>query len=560
MAPAEITASVSEQEGQCCGQVTDAHKPSTSAAAATEKQLSESCAVVECDAEADSCCSSSIQDDDSSPVHQPSCSIETEDEEDLEAVFDTKDIYTSQLPEPQPLYQIYMLQEQEKMLEEDPSGLLKPAALVAIQAASGSPRVPSVANIIDEDHEADSVCDSNEADDLASVSIRRQSSSASTDSGRGADTVSQLTSNTSMRRERLTAGSMCGSQRSLWCELAEVKSAGLLESLDNKSKKLMEAYFEVITSEASYLRSLNVLVMSFMTAPELMGSKDPNSLITNQERKQLFSNVVAIRDCSERLLCDLENRLKASLVLSDVCDILCEHFEKHFDAYVKYCSNQVYQDRTLKKLKATNSQFVACIQRIESNRQCQGLDFRSFMMLPMQRITRYRLLVNAICDRVVLNTQQHATASRAVYLADQVANNCNEGARRMERTEQLLEIERRLIYKSADLKRIALVSSSRHVVKSGPLTQLLERRSKAKLNVLQSKIRTRSIHLFLFSDLLLIAKKKSNGSFICKDYADRRMVSVEPLEPHSRKLPDGAVSALPTPPQLFLFLLMRIAL
>lgn len=69
------------------------------------------------------------------------------------------------------------------------------------------------------------------------------------------------------------------------------------------------------------------------------------------ERKQLFSNIQAIRDCSEKFLCDLENRLKDNLILSDVCDILCEHFEQHFDAYVKYCSNQVYQDRTLKRLK-----------------------------------------------------------------------------------------------------------------------------------------------------------------------------------------------------------------
>lgn len=167
---------------------------------------------------------------------------------------------------------------------------------------------------------------------------------------------------------------------------------------------------------------------------------------------------------------------------------------------------------------------MTCIQKVESDRQCHGLDMRSFLMLPMQRVTRYPLLVYAMLDRVEPGTHQHTTASRALHLANQVVRNCNEGARRMERTEQLLEIERRLVYKSADLKRIALVSSGRHVVKSGPITQLLERRHKsafpqsilsckymclAKLNVLQSKQRARNIHLFLFSDLLLIAKKKA---------------------------------------------------
>jgi neuronal guanine nucleotide exchange factor len=154
-----------------------------------------------------------------------------------------------------------------------------------------------------------------------------------------------------MRRERLTAGSAFGSQRTLWSELSEVQAAGLLTNLDNKSRKLQEAYFEVITSEASYLRSLNVLISNFLDAPELSGPKKALSIITSSDRKHLFSNILSIRDCSENLLRDLESRLKESLVLTDVCDILSEHFDKHFTPYVLYCSNQIYQDRTLKRLK-----------------------------------------------------------------------------------------------------------------------------------------------------------------------------------------------------------------
>lgn len=30
------------------------------------------------------------------------------------------------------------------------------------------------------------------------------------------------------------------------------------------------------------------------------GSKRPSSVITNEERKQLFSNIFAVRDCSEK--------------------------------------------------------------------------------------------------------------------------------------------------------------------------------------------------------------------------------------------------------------------
>lgn len=102
-----------------------------------------------------------------------------------------------------------------------------------------------------------------------------------------------------------------------------------------------------------------------------------------------------------------------------------------------------------------------------------NLDLRSFLMLPMQRCCRYPLLVFAIIDRLQMGSTQHANASRALNLANQLVRSCNEGARRMERMEQLLEIERRLVYTSADLKRVPLVNDRRFVVKSGQL-QLLK--------------------------------------------------------------------------------------
>lgn len=101
----------------------------------------------------------------------------------------------------------------------------------------------------------------------------------------------------------------------------------------------------------------------------------------------------------------------------------------------------------------------------------------------------------------------------------------------MERTEQLLDIESRLVYKCAELKRIALVSNGRYVVKSGQLTQLAEKRAnKPKIGPSRG-LKARPLAVFLFSDLVLIAKRRMNGQFVCKDYAFRRFVVLEPMEP-----------------------------
>uniref|UniRef100_A0A0R3RHH5 DH domain-containing protein n=1 Tax=Elaeophora elaphi TaxID=1147741 RepID=A0A0R3RHH5_9BILA len=438
-----------------------------------------------------------------------------------------RSIYTARIiPDPQPLYQIYMMEQNgQLMYETEEQEVTQPSF-------SGK----------------------------STSKMQRTASTASTDSGRGADcstTISQLTSNTSMRRDRLIANSHFASQRSLWCELPEVINAGLLESLDEDAKKLQEAYFEVITSEASYLRSINILITHFMAAPEMLGSKRPSSVITNEQRKQLFSNIFAVRDCSEKLLSDLENRLQESVVLSDVCDILCDHFEANFYPYVKYCSNQIYQDRTLRKLKSENSSFLACIQRLEGDRLCQGLDMRSFLMLPMQRITRYPLLMIAILEHTQQDATNYQTAQIALHLANHIVTCCNEGARHMERTEQLLEIERRLVYKSSDLRRIPLVSSGRYLVKRGSLTCLNEKRAKKLLSTRQQ---FQSIYIFLFSDIIMLTKKKMNGTYVCKDYSARRFVDIEPVEINDPKLLQTVSSHIPLKkPHLFICTLMHNA-
>uniref|UniRef100_A0A8R1TK75 Uncharacterized protein n=1 Tax=Onchocerca volvulus TaxID=6282 RepID=A0A8R1TK75_ONCVO len=463
---------------------------------------------------------SSIQ---SSPEHN--CLPSTSSDYTLKEI--DRSIYTAKIiPDPQPLYQIYMMEQNGRLIyEAEEQEVIKPSF-----------------------------------DGMNISTIQRATSSASTDSGRGADcstTMSQLTSNTSMRRDRLVASSHFASQRSLWCELPEVRNAGLLEKLDEDAKKLQEAYFEVITSEASYLRSINILITHFMAAPEMLGSKRPSSVITNEERKQLFSNIFAVRDCSEKLLSDLENRLQESLVLSDVCDILCDHFETNFDSYIKYCSNQVYQDRTLRRLKSENSSFLSCIQRLENDRLCQGLDMRSFLMLPMQRVTRYPLLLIAILEHTQQDSTNYQTAQIALHLANRIVTYCNEGARHMERIEQLLEIERRLVYKSSDLRRIPLVSSGRYLVKRGSLMCLNEKHAK---KLLHTRHQFQNIYIFLFSDIIMLTKKKINGTYICKDYSARRFVDIEPVEINDPKLLQSVIAHIPLKkPHLFICTLMHNA-
>ena len=192
----------------------------------------------------------------------------------------------------------------------------------------------------------------------------------------------------------------CTGRRSLWAELPEVIDSGILSSISPDQKKLQEAMFEVISSEASYLKSLNILISHFVQSPQFSGD---TSVLNKRDQRILFSEVISVRSCSEKFLADLESRWQESVLLSGISDIHMHHAKQTFHVYVKYCSNQVYQDRTLKRLRSENPGFVDALKELECQEACQGLAMHSFLMLPMQRITRLPLLTEAIASRYTLS-------------------------------------------------------------------------------------------------------------------------------------------------------------
>jgi neuronal guanine nucleotide exchange factor len=60
-------------------------------------------------------------------------------------------------------------------------------------------------------------------------------------------------------------------------------------------KKLQEAKFEIITSEASYINSLNVLEKHFISSLEMCDE----SVLSKNDRRILFSNLIPgnLADC-----------------------------------------------------------------------------------------------------------------------------------------------------------------------------------------------------------------------------------------------------------------------
>uniref|UniRef100_H0X4F5 Rho guanine nucleotide exchange factor 26 n=1 Tax=Otolemur garnettii TaxID=30611 RepID=H0X4F5_OTOGA len=301
--------------------------------------------------------------------------------------------------------------------------------------------------------------------------------------------------------------------RSTWSQLSASHRLNYSSVLNLIRRPREEAIFEVISSEHSYLLSLEILIRMFKNCKEL------SDTMTKTERHHLFSNITDVCEASKKFFIELEARHQNNIFIDDISDIVEKHTASTFDPYVKYCTNEVYQQRTLQKLLATNPSFKEVLSRIESHEDCRNLPMISFLILPMQRVTRLPLLMDTICQKTPKDSPKYEVCKRALKEVSKLVRLCNEGARKMERTEMMYTINSQLEFK---IKPFPLVSSSRWLIKRGELTAYVED------TVLFSKRTSRQqVYFFLFNDVLIITKKKSEESYNVNDYSLRDQLLVE---------------------------------
>ncbi|KAJ8260202.1 hypothetical protein GJAV_G00178260 [Gymnothorax javanicus] len=309
-----------------------------------------------------------------------------------------------------------------------------------------------------------------------------------------------------------------GSAFSLWQDIPDVHSSGTLDSFSNEERKLQEAKFELVTSEASYIRSLAIAVEHFMQSREL------GECLGAQERQWLFSKLPDVKDVSERFLQDLEQRLEEDILRFDVCDIVLAHCPALRRVYLPYVTNQAYQEQTYQRLLQENPRFPGILARLEEDPICQRLPLTSFLILPFQRITRLKMLVENILKRTTPGSRDEDTATKAFNELKKIIKECNSSVQSMKRTEELIHLNKKIHFEG---KIFPLISQSRWLVKHGELLEV----DTQTMSISGSKLKfpTRPVYLHLFNDRLLLSRKKDTWKFVVFVHARIGQLKVKDL-------------------------------
>ncbi|KAF8749948.1 Pleckstrin homology domain, partial [Rhizoctonia solani] len=229
-----------------------------------------------------------------------------------------------------------------------------------------------------------------------------------------------------------------------WTSLVD---KSVVNGIPDDERKRQEAIFELIATESAYVRDLQMIVEKFYASMVQM--------LDEKSATVIFANVEDILLCNTTFLSSLEERQKdCRLYIDHIGDILDAHMNG-MAVYMPYCVHQAPAIKVLQGLRETNSELASHLQRLrDEDPDIRNLDLSSYLLIPMQRITRYPLLmkqasaVECYSSGLVLVTYQNGPSphltrnptriSHAIQTTERILEGVNEAIREREGAERLV--------------------------------------------------------------------------------------------------------------------------
>ncbi|KAI3613932.1 hypothetical protein CBS9595_004109 [Malassezia furfur] len=278
--------------------------------------------------------------------------------------------------------------------------------------------------------------------------------------------------------------------------------------IDRQMERRRRVALELYESEKRYVAGLTALDTLYYTP--LLRALDRDAIVSRSTLNGLFANFVDILQLSRELLCRLEERVgdPAALVAAAApaapagaapewdpwCDLLGDllvPIAPFFKMYTLFMQNFAGAMQCLADERATNERFAAFLHRAEADAAARGggaeLGLQAQLLTLVQRVPRYRLLLQQLLHHTPTWHADHAPLRRTYELVDATAAAINEHVRQQELTLVALSLQRALVGLDEPL-----VAPGRRLLRHGTL-----------LKTRRKDIQPR--HVYLFSDCLLVA-------------------------------------------------------
>jgi FYVE/RhoGEF/PH domain-containing protein 5/6 len=241
---------------------------------------------------------------------------------------------------------------------------------------------------------------------------------------------------------------------------------------------------EILSTEKSYVESLkNVNQIVIPAFKAVFDDVDPNSI---------FSNIGMIYELNRKLCDDIEARVVSWTNESSLGDIFLS-FSPFLKMYSMYVSNHDHAIENIMMLQRKQNEKYDKFALVFANEPIlKGHDLNSFLIMPIQRIPRYKLLLTELLKRTKEDHSDYQNNTKALDYVSAVAMRVNEAIRAQQARMNLIAIQKQFN------NDVEIFSPTRHLVRQGNMFKQCR-----KYDV--------QYEFFLFNDFLIYASRSAMG-------------------------------------------------
>ncbi|XP_076180300.1 uncharacterized protein LOC143153205 isoform X4 [Ptiloglossa arizonensis] len=299
------------------------------------------------------------------------------------------------------------------------------------------------------------------------------------------------------------------------------------DQLSEKQQQQQTALWELAQTEVAYIKTLKVVTDLFMAC---LCNLQASNILTEVDRSKLFSNIPEIYAANRYFLTEhvmtMVNTSRSTGQPLDPGHLLhgFETFEQTFAPYTRYCAEQSRCQQYCRDRFNDNQLFTVYLVWCETQKDCNRLKLLDILVKPMQRLTKYSLLLKAV-HKNTENEEQRAELTHMIKSVDDFVASVNAALKRNEETARLVSAASRIesydVVESRDeeLEKLIKIHSTFDIT-TVPMPgcpkdtlRVLLRDGDLKLrDAASSKM---EVHVLLLTDMLLICKpstkKTSSG-------------------------------------------------
>ncbi|KAM7395539.1 hypothetical protein PAMA_007013 [Pampus argenteus] len=270
-----------------------------------------------------------------------------------------------------------------------------------------------------------------------------------------------------------------------------------LDTMTPQERKRQGYIHELIQTEETYVEDLELVLEVFHKPMSESGR------LTEAEMSMIFVNWRELIMCNTKLLKALRVRKKTggeNMPVQLIGDLLASELA-HMQPYIRFCSCQLNAAALLQSKTYNQPDFKDFLKKIATNYRCKGMPLSSFLLKPMQRITRYPLLIKNILEHTADSHADHSPLREALDRAEELCSQVNEGVREKENSDRLEWIQ----------SHVQCDGPIEHLVFNS-LTNCLGPRKLLHSGRLCKTKSSRDLWVFLFNDFLLLTHSAKSFS------------------------------------------------